>query len=146
MSQSPVLSGSPHPAPHRERAPYLALAFGLLSAPLAWVLHLIVNYSIAGQSCLGAAEKEVGTLNSRDALSTIFIVDLGTLALAVSAGYVAFELWKKTKDEKAGGAQRLIRAGEGRTRFMAMCGILTSTLFAVAIAVDALGSIVGPPC
>jgi hypothetical protein len=146
MSQSSTMSGPAHPAPHRERAPYLALAFGLLSAPIAWVLHLLVNYSIAGQSCIGAAEMDGGTLSSRDALSTIFVVDLGALALAVSAGYVAYELWKKTKDEKAGDAQKLVQAGEGRTRFMAMCGILTSTLFGLAVAVDALGSIVGPPC
>jgi hypothetical protein len=146
MSQSFTLSGSAHPAPHRERAPSLALAFGLLSAPIAWVVHLLVNYSIAGQSCFGAAEMEGVALSSHDALSTIFVVDLGALALAVSAGYVAFELWKKTKNEKSGDTQELVQAGEGRTRFMAMCGILTSTLFGLAIAVDALGSIVGPSC
>lgn len=124
----------------------MALAFGLLSAPIAWVMHLLVNYSIAGQSCFGAAEMEEATLSSHDALSTIFIVDLAALALAASAGYVAFQLWKKTKDEKAGDTEKLVQAGEGRTRFMAMCGILASTLFGLAIAIDALGSIVGPPC
>lgn len=109
-------------------------------------MHLLVNYSIAGQNCLGAAAIESSALGSHDVLSTIFIVDIVALALAASAGYVALELWKKTKDEKSGATQELVQAGEGRTRFMAMCGMLTSALFGVAVAVDALGSIVGPPC
>jgi hypothetical protein len=80
------------------------------------------------------------------ALSAIMIVNLGALVLAIFGGYVAFDLWKQTKHEKDGDVHQLVHAGEGRTRFLAICGILTDTLFGLAVAVDALGSIVGPPC
>lgn len=146
MHQGATISGSAHPAPHREKAPLSALAFGLLSAPIAWALHLLINYSIAGQRCIGAVAREDILRGPPGTLAMILLVDIASLALAVSAGYVAFVFWKKTKDEKVGEARALVHAGEGRTRFMAMCGVLTSTLFGFAIAVDALGSIVGPPC
>ncbi|HML27952.1 MAG TPA: hypothetical protein PKE16_03765 [Hyphomicrobium sp.] len=138
------MSRSVHPSPHRERASHWVLAFAVVSAPVAWILHLLVNYSIAGQSCIGSASVEAPA--SSHALSAIMIVDLGALALAILGGYVALDLWKRTKNEKAGDVHQLVHIGDGRTRFLAACGILTSTLFGLAVTVDALGSIVGPPC
>lgn len=144
MSQSPAMPRSAHPAPHRDRASRWVLAFAIAAAPVAWIVRLLVNYSIAGQSCVGAAAMEAPA--SSRALSAIMIINFGALALAIFGGYVAFDLWKQTKHEKDGDVHQLVHSGEGRTRFLAVCGILTDTLFGLAVAVDALGSIVGPPC
>jgi hypothetical protein len=145
MPENPSMTGSDHTAPHRERAPYVALVFGLVAAPLGWALHLLVNYSIAGQYCAGAA-LTAATTGSDDTVSTIFLVDLIAVVLAIAGGYIAFEVWEKAKQEKEGGAHRLVQAGEGRTRFLAMCGVLTSLLFGLAVVFDAIGAMVGPPC
>lgn len=144
MPQNPPMTGSSHPAPHRDRAPYVSLAFGLFAAPIGWALHLLVNYSIAGQNCVGASAAP--TASAGGAHSVILLIDLAAVILSVVAGAVAYDLWKKTREEKAGDAHRLVQAGEGRTRFLALCGILTSTLFGLAVIVDVLGILVGPPC
>lgn len=144
MPQNPPMTGLSHPAPHRDRAPYVSLAFGLFAAPIGWALHLLVNYSIAGQNCVGASA--AATASAQGAHSVILLIDLAAVILSVVAGAVAYDLWKKTREEKAGDAHRLVQAGEGRTRFLALCGILTSILFGLAVIVDVLGILVGPPC
>ena len=146
MPQNSAMTGSAHPAPHREKAPYALLAFCLFAAPIGWALHLLANTSIAGQNCVGAAVGNSVRGHSASALSAIYLIDLIAILLAAAAGYVAYELWTRTKEEKAGDVHRLVHAGEGRTRFLALCGLLTSILFGLAILADAIGVLVGPPC
>jgi len=146
MNENPAIAGSSHPAPHRERAPFPALAFGLFAAPLAWAAHLLLNYSIAGHSCVGAAIPDFRVGSTRVEFTSILLIDLCAIALAIAAGYVAYCLWERTKEEKGGDMHHLVHAGEGRTRFLAMCGMLTSLLFGLAVLIDALGAMVGPPC
>jgi hypothetical protein len=104
-----------------------------------------VNYSIAGRHCVGAAD--IGAMampNGR--VATMLVIDLIATLIAATAGYVAYQHWLETKSEKGGGAHHLVHSGEGRTRFLAMCGMLASGLFGVAVIIDAIGTIVGPPC
>ena len=84
------------------------------------------------------------TATSDDTLSTIFLIMMDRSG--AHGGYVAFELWKKTWQEKEGDAHRLVQSGEGRTRFLAMCGVLTSVLFGLAVIFDVIGAMVGPAC
>jgi hypothetical protein len=117
----------------------------VVAAPLAWTAHLLVNYSIAGQHCVGAAD--IGAMATPDGrVATILVIDLIATLIAATAGYVSHQHWLETQGEKGGGAHRLLHSGEGRTRFLSMCGMLTSGLFGVAIIIDAIGTIVGPTC
>jgi len=145
MSENPSIAGSEHPAPQRARAPCAALAFGLLAAPIGWALHLLVNYSIAGNYCAGTA-LTAATTGSDDTISAIFLVDLMAVVLAIAGAYIAFELWERTRQETEGSAHHLVQSGEGRTRFLAMCGVLTSILFGLAVIFDVIGVMAGPPC
>jgi hypothetical protein len=145
MPQLETLSGSNHPSPQRDRvfAPYLW--FSVIAAPLAWAARLLVNYAIAGQRCVGAANVELKTL-SHSSFVTMLLIDLLAITVAAIAGYVAYLHWLQTRTDKAGGTHVLVHSGEGRTRFLAMCGMLSSTLFGIAVAMDAIGNALGPPC
>jgi hypothetical protein len=145
MPQDLSISGSAHPAPQRGNTHQGALWFSVVAAPLGWAAHLLVNYSIAGQNCLGAADID-GMARPDGRLTAILLIDLAAILLAIIAGYIAFQRWLDTRTEKGGGAHHLVHSGEGRTRFLAMCGILTSALFGFAVVIDAIGSILGPPC
>ncbi len=139
------ISGTAHPAPQRERTRQGALWFSVLAAPLGWAAHLLANYSIAGRNCVGAAD--IGEMaRPGGQLTAILLIDLSAALLALAAGYIALQRWLDTRTEKGGGAHHLVHSGEGRRRFLAMCGMLTSTLFGLAVAIDAIGSILGPPC
>lgn len=131
-------AGSAHPAPHRERASWAALTYALVGAPAAWFVHLLVNYGLADRACAAQAG-----LSARGA---VMLVDLLALAVAAGAGVVAYGLFHRTRAEKEGSAHVLVEAGEGRTRFLAICGLLASALFLIAIVFDLTGPFMGLPC
>ena len=53
--------------------------------------------------------------------------------MAIIGGSVALRSWRKTFDERADSTHHLLDRGAGRTRFMAMAGMLTSALFLIAL-------------
>jgi cytochrome c oxidase subunit 3 len=63
----------------------------------------------------------------------VLAVDAAALAATAIAGFVAWRNWRRTSGEKAGGGQGLLESGDGRTRFMAMAGMLTCGVIGVAI-------------
>ncbi len=135
----------PHPSPHRHRVLRWALWFGLLGAPLAWSLQELVNVSLAGYACYPHDIPLAAPLWPQ--LSGISMwVEALAFAVCSSAGVVAFACWRRSRDEKPGDAHQLLGSGDGRTRFMAMAGIMTSVLFAVGTALAALNLAAIAPC
>lgn len=145
MPQELPYPASSHPAPRRDSSHEILTWFSIVAAPLAWSARLLVNYTIAGQHCVGAAN--IGAVAVPDDwITTILLIDLIAVLLAAIAGSIAYRQWGETRSERGGSAHRLVHSGEGRARFLAMCGMLTSALFGVAIIIDAIGTIIGPPC
>ena len=127
-----------HPAPHRHRVALAPIAFGLTGAPLAWLALSLVNYGLASQTCvLGRAEGTWAILGAADLLG--FGLSLGAL-------WAAYAAWRRTGSEQGGGQQRTLEVGEGRTRFLALCGIVTSLGFAVGILFAFLPILLVPIC
>jgi hypothetical protein len=58
--------------------------------------------------------------------------DAVRLGVCASAGYVSYSIWKEARQESEGHFHRLVEAGEGRTRFLAVVGMGFSALFVVA--------------
>jgi hypothetical protein len=58
---------------------------------------------------------------------------LAGIAVAILGGLVSFRNWRLTFYEAPGSVHHLLDRGEGRTRFLAMFGILTSFLFALGL-------------
>ncbi len=135
----------PHPSPHRHRVPRWAVWFGLLGAPLAWCLQEFVNVSLAGHACYPHDVPLATPLWPQ--LSAISVsVEAVAVVIGIAAGLVAFANWQKSRHERPGDAHQLLGNGDGRTRFIAMAGILTSLLFLIGIALAALNLVGVPPC
>ncbi|MDD5494570.1 MAG: hypothetical protein PHG36_07875 [Dehalococcoidia bacterium] len=124
-------SGNSHPLPQRDAISLSSLWFGILGAPIAWIGLELVSYITSTALCPvdnpAIAAAPIATIGR--ALLTINVL-AGLLAL-VAAG-VAVSNWRKTRHEMSGSAHRLLEAGEGRTRFLAMFGLLTSIGFLIA--------------
>lgn len=73
-------------------------------------------------------------------------IDVVAIAIGIAAGLVAWRSWHRTRQEAQGGAHTLIDAGEGRTRFLALCGMLASGGFLLALAFASLGLSMVPAC
>jgi hypothetical protein len=134
-----------HPAPQRSRVSLVMLAIGLVGAPLAWSVQIVVGFAIAAYACYPqrmslAAPVLAGLKGQLAALSIAAIV------LAAICTFVAWRSWSRTRGEQAGDHHALLEHGEGRTRFMAMCGLLTSAGFLIVLLFTSVVLVFVQPC
>ncbi len=150
MAQDEVVgSHADHPAPARGQVDIWVLAFGLIGAPVIWSAHFLANVLIASNSC-----SQVDVVRPSSAThATIIAIDILAALIALAALFVSLRAWRATRQENAdarneGGSaeHHAAEVGEGRTRFVAMGGILMSTLFFVAILFDTFAAIVVTSC
>ena len=106
---------------------------GWAVATVAWVLHLIVSYSVVEWYCRrgGDIEPERVTL----ALNGL------TLITALMAAAGIWLAWHNLRRVRQAGED-----GRSRARFMAVSGILISTFFLVVILVEGIPPLVLGPC
>jgi hypothetical protein len=130
-----------HPAPHRDKVSLGSLWFGLCATPVAWIGLELFSYVLSMGVCTAKSNVHSGTTWS--AMLAACIV-AGLLALAATA--VSVSNWRKTRHESKGSAHNLLEVGEGRTRFLAMLGLLTCAGFIVAFIFSATTLLVVPLC
>lgn len=138
-----------HPAPHRARARPMYLLAGLIAAPLAWIVQICTCEALASQACFPMrhplSEPALGSL-----LHLIAAVS-GVCFVVSSAGMAAaWASWRTTRRERAAdagnGARGLLDAGEGRTRFLALVGVMGSSVFMLGLLLTAMAAFVVSPC
>ena len=116
-----------HPAPQRHKAPAWLVGAGLLLAPAAWILQLNTSWLLGEAAC---ASGDAAPAPNAMLLSGAVVA----LALALVALAAAARSWFLTRGEGAGGREDALTSGHGRTRFMALCGVIVSAIFTLAIA------------
>ncbi len=121
-----------HPAPQRFAVRPWSLVLPLFGAPVAWVAQMTIGELLSGGGY-------------RQPLTQPVLVVVSLIAIAVTAlsGVTAWRQWRKTRGEKPGHA---VDTGEGRTRFLAMTGMMEAALFAVAILITGIAIAGTPPC
>lgn len=134
-----------HPSPHRDRVARWAVWFGLLGAPIAWSLQELVNVSLAGNACY-PHDTPLSSPLWTNLTGLALWVEAAALLVCVAAGLAALQTWRQSRSEKPGDAHRLLGSGDGRTRFMAMAGIMTSLLFLIGTALATLNLAAVPAC
>jgi hypothetical protein len=119
--------------------------FGFMVGPLSWAVAVSVNYAFASYVCFPTSVRLTAPLSGWEwaprTLVPIVIVIAFILSLAGAA--VSYRTWSRTKMEAAGHA---LEIGEGRTRFMAAWGLMTSAAFAGLLVFDFVNYLVVPPC
>lgn len=134
-----------HPAPHRHRVGLAALFFGLGAAPFAWNMQLLFGAALSGHACyprrtLLAVPMWPGVW------WWLLAIDVAGIALAVAGGLVAWRSWRLASNESSGSVHHLLDAGEGRTRFLAMFGILASCIFTLGLVFATAAMFLVPLC
>lgn len=138
------MSAVRHPAPQRGRAPLWRQLFGVAAGPAAWMVQLNVGYALTSYACNPGGHAAPAMLSGwawARAVSLGF--NLAAATVAVAAGVISLGLWRATRGEASGHA---VDAGEGRTRFFAVCGVLTSFGFLAAILFDTVMIAGAPSC
>jgi len=138
-----------HPAPARHQADIGTLAFGLLGAPVIWGVHFLANVTIASRVCSVLAPIKP----SITARASVLAIDAIAFVIAITAFSLSMQAWRQTRHEgqdrqESGGstAEEAAHVGEGRTRFMALGGIILSATFTVAILFDTVAALMVSSC
>lgn len=135
----------PHPSPQRHRVASPAHWLALLAAPSAWIAQLLINTSMVTHGCYPHAVPLVAPVWSNLRMVSS-LVTASALLICVAAGAVAWQNWQRTRSEKPGSAHELLASGDGRARFLAMVGMLSSGQFLIAVALTAVTLTTVPMC
>ena len=148
------MTAATHPAPARTHVALGALWFGLFGGPAAWSVQTLVNLPVASHGCFPRLQPLslpiVGGLRG-----IAFTVSIIALLVCAAALATAFRSWSRTRHEhqSAAGsasehtaAQALAETGEGRTRFMALSGVVLSLTFLLGSLVHTASLFLVSPC
>jgi hypothetical protein len=103
---------------------------GLLAAPLAFLLHLQINYMLTTQLCPGGHKL------------VLHLVTLAFLLIAVGGAVVAWRNWEAA-GRKWPGEQANVPE---RSRFMAVVGLLISALVLLVFIAQLIPQFIFDPC
>ena len=141
---SPPQSGV-HPSPQRSRVSLWAMWFAILGAPVAWSVQQLVNPPMFAHGCFPHDVPLTDSIWS-NTRTVATLVEVVALAVCILAGAIAWRSWQRTRDEKPGSGHHLLEAGDGRSRFMAMVGLISSGLFLLTVVVATAMLYMVPPC
>jgi len=134
-----------HPSPHRAKTGLAALLYGLVGAPAAWAVGQMVSATLAQEACFPGTEPlAIPAIANLHRLHLVVLVI--SLLVSTSAALVALGAWRATRHEQAGGAYALLSIGEGRSRFMALAGMMTSVGFFVGTLFSFPALLLVPSC
>lgn len=135
-----------HPAPARRRVPGLRVLAGIAGAPLAWVAQMSLSEPLAAQTCYpGTHPLALPMLPSLRLL--LAAISIACLLAALACGAQAWSDWRAVRAEQPPEKpEAAVDTGAGRTRFLALLGLMSSALFAAAILFTALAALLIAPC
>jgi hypothetical protein len=133
----PLAKGVQHPSPLRHRAPVWLVNAGLFAAPAAWLLQLLISYVLNGDRC------DAGQGPHALLLAVIGIVAVATTILGL---WAAHRTWRLTREEGPGDHHEGLTTGTGRTRFLGLGGIVSSSIFVIGAAFALLVPFLVSPC
>ena len=145
MTIDTLREGAMHPAPERSKASLWSLSFSLAAPPVAWSIQSIVGYAVSSEACYpGDSPRAVPVFAGMWEL--LLGINIGALAVGLLGVFIAYGNWRATRHELGGDSQHLIEGGEGRTRFLAMGGILVAVGFVTATAFTTVALVLAPIC
>jgi hypothetical protein len=145
MSAEAPLSLTRSPAPHAERAGLGQIAFAIVAGPLAWFILVCAGEALASEPCFPGGHRYAAPLPGLHwtwpALIALLIV---CVLVALAAFVVSWRIYRATCSEEVG--RGLLDEGTGRTRFMALWGMLYGGGFSVATLFSLAAYIALPRC
>lgn len=125
---------TPDPAPYAAKLSTGLAFFMLFGGPIAWFAQLCGSVWLLGWPCFPMMDRYAQPMPNygwtrAGALGLLAIC----LLISLIAGYVSLAKLRAVRHEKAGRHADLIEIGHGRTRFIAMWGVILGFGFALAI-------------
>ena len=144
MTDITTLEHDPPPSPpQQEQLIWLGLA--ITAPPVLWVLQLLVLSAFSTYACFpGDRPLTTPVLSSIAPLSLAF--DVAAIVVTIACGVIALRHYRLAHAQMRQHKDALSLWHIDRHCFMAMAGLLSSGGFLVAIAFEAIASLLVPSC
>jgi len=129
MNSLHPLTSVAHPAPLRGRVSPWLLSLALFAAPAAWFVQLNVSVLLGMNRCAGLREDAASSLMT----DGLVAVGLAALLIVLLALWAAARSWNLSRSEAGGGHHSALTSGHGRTRFLALAGLIANSMFLIAV-------------
>lgn len=131
--------------PRRRRGGALMMLFGMLGAAAAWVLQTEIGETLAAQTCF-PHRSALAAPQWSWLMPVLDVISVVALLIGVAAVWVAWRGWRMTRAARPDPAPPASDAAVGRTRFLAMAGLILSLLFLVGLVATGLAVLLVSPC
>ncbi len=134
-----------HPSAARGETSILLLLYAMVAPPCAWIMAQVFCSALVTEAC--HPKYDPLPAPEFDGTHLAHALALGVAVLVCASGAVVAQgAWRRTRAEHLGGSQTLLAVGEGRSRFMALVGLLTSLGFLLAVLFSAPADLLVPLC
>lgn len=127
-------------APETRSVKFAALLFGTCAAPIFWLGQLMLGYGVTAYVCY-PGDHPVALTAPGPLVAALLVFDVVALAASAAGAAVSWTSWRRSRAGEGIGHAR-----EGRDRFLAMWGLLSSLWFFFAILFNVIASVMVPPC
>lgn len=134
-----------HPSPDRYQVSTWKLWISMLGVPLLWIAQIATSEIAASYACY-PHDMPLDTPLWQWLTPLLIGISAASLLLAIICMWLAYTAWKQSRHEDKGSEKHTVDIGEGRTRFLAMVGLLSSGLFLIAILFTACALWLVSPC
>ena len=125
-------------APETRSVRFLTLLFGAAAAPIFWLGQLMLGYGVTAYACY-PGDHPVAVRFGGALVQHVIAFDVLALIACAVAGLVS---WRSlAKGARGPRPSACAHTGEGRDRFLAMWGILSSLWFFFAILFNTIASL-----
>ena len=130
-------------APETRSIKFLVLLFGACAAPVFWIGQVVLGYGLTAYACY-PGDHPVRPAATGAIFSALMAFDAVALLATACGAWVSWQAWRYARE---GTSHRdVLHTGEGRDRFLAIWGLLSSLWFFFAILFNSIASILVPPC
>jgi hypothetical protein len=137
---------SQRPAPYRGPVSFAGLAFGLAGGPIAWALEVNVGFGLASWPCFpGDHRMQLPLYGYGWSWPAMVALLFAAAFIALMALWVSWRSFEKIRAEPQTEDGHL-DAGTGRTRFLALWGVVFSGGFALASLATGVAYLTVPRC
>jgi hypothetical protein len=122
------------PAPEVRSERLIVLLLAICAAPLFWLGQMMLGYGVTAYICYPGDHPQSLTANG-PLLAALIVFDVVALAACVTGAWLSLAAWRRSRN-----------LSEGRNRFLAIWGMMSSLWFFVAILFNTIASVWVTPC
>ena len=131
--------------PEARSEKFLTLLFGATAAPIFWTGQLILSYAVTAYVCY-PGDHPHPLAPGATLFPVLLVFDAVALLACAAGGIISWRAWDRSAHAGRAAPHHILHTGEGRDRFLAMWGLMSSLWFFFAILFNAIASVTVPPC